>query len=85
MHKIVNQDSLAIRKCVDNFLNESERDKYKIDLNIQVLKNGEIGEINIIRTTHQSSELENCLFNLIKEWTLSPDVNDRQVLQELKY
>jgi hypothetical protein len=85
LNKNVTEDSLAIRNCIDKFLNESDRDKYKIHLNIQVLKGGKIGEIEIIHTSHQSAELENCLFNIIKGWIFSKDVNDRQVLQEIKY
>jgi hypothetical protein len=85
INKMVIQDSLAIRKCIDSFLSESEREKYKIDLHIQVGKNGTISEIKIIWASHHSSDLEDCLFNLIKTWTISEDVKDRQVLQAIRY
>jgi hypothetical protein len=85
INKMVIQDSLAIRKCIDSFLSESEREKYNIDLHIQVGKSGTISEIKIIRTSHQSSDLEDCLFNLIKTWTISEDNKDRQVLQAIRY
>jgi hypothetical protein len=79
------EDSLEIRKCIDTNLNESVRESFKITLNIQVLKTGEVGEITVLQSTHKSKEIEDCIFQIIKNWTLSEDVNDRQFIQEIKY
>jgi hypothetical protein len=79
------EDSLEIRKCIDSNLNETERESYKITLNIQVLKTGKIGEIKVIQSTHKSKDVEDCIFQIIKNWVLSEDVNDRQVIQEINY
>jgi hypothetical protein len=85
INKKVIEDSLAIRKCIENTISKTEWENYKIKINIQVLKSGNIGEIKIVTSTHQSTELENCLFQIIKQWIFSEDVNDRQVFQEITY
>jgi hypothetical protein len=83
-NKVV-EDSLSIKECVDNYLSDSERDNYEIQIVIQVLNGGGIGDLKIVRTTHQSSDLESCLFNTIKAWTLPADVGAGNVLQIITY
>ncbi len=85
INRKVAEDSSSIKGCMDNFLDESERIKYKLELNIQVLNNGKIGEIKIIRTTNQSSDLETCLLNIIKAWILPDDVGEGTVVREITY
>jgi hypothetical protein len=85
INRKVAEDSASIKGCMDNFLDESERIKYKLELNIQVLNNGKIGEIKIIRTTNQSSDLETCLLNIIKAWILPDDVGEGTVIREITY
>ena len=85
INRKVAEDSSSIKGCMDNFLGESERIKYKLELSIQVLNNGKIGEIKIIRTTNQSSDLETCLLNIIKTWTLPDDVGEGTVVREITY
>ena len=81
----ITEDSLAIRECIGSYLNEYERENFRIVLNFKVFKNGTTGEIRIINSTHPSSELESCLLNIVKQWTYPKDVIDRQVIQEIKY
>jgi hypothetical protein len=81
----VAEDSLAIRKCIDDYLNESEREKYKLELKMIIKNNGKIEEINIIGTTHQSVDLEDCIMNILKSWTLPKDVGEGMITQEITY
>jgi hypothetical protein len=85
INRKVIEDSLAIRECIESTINRTERENYKITLDIHVFKSGNIGEIKIITATHKSTELENCLFQIIKQWAISEDVNDRHVYQEITY
>ena len=85
MEKKVEEDSLSIRECIDNFIDSSERQTYEIQINIQVLKDGKIGEVKLVNTTHKSGDLESCLFSIIKTWVLSPDSEQGTVLQEITY
>ena len=81
----IKEDSLSIRACVDNYLGDPERDTYEIQILIQVLNGGKIGELKLVRTTHPSSDLESCLFNMIKTYTLPVEVGTGNVLQKITY
>jgi len=81
----VAEDSSSIKECINSSLDESERQKYLLGLSIQVLDDGKIGEIKIINTTHQSSDLDSCLLKIIKTWTLSDGVGTGMVIQEITY
>ncbi len=85
INRKVAEDSSSIKGCMDNFLGESERIKYKLELSIQIQNNGKIGEIKIIRTTNQSSDLEDCVLNIIKAWILPDDVGEGTVVREITY
>ncbi len=85
INRKVVEDSSSIKGCMDNYLGESERINYKLELSIQVLNNGKIGEIKIIRTTNQSSDLETCMLNIIKTWILSNGVGEGTVVREITY
>jgi len=85
MYKKIHSDSISIRGCIDDFLADLELQNYKIVVRIQVIGEGRIGKINLVRTTHQSSDLESCLFNIIKSWTLPDDLEEGTVIQEIAY
>jgi len=85
MNKKVQNDSIAIRGCIDNFLGHPEGQNYEIEISIQVLIDGKIGEIKMVRTTHQSSDLESCIYNIIKKWTFSDDPGEGTVVQQITY
>jgi hypothetical protein len=85
MNKRVENDSILIRGCIENFLRESERPNYDIEIRIRVLQNGKIGEIKLVRTTHQSSDLESCIYDIIKGWTFSDNFGEGTVVQKFRY
>ena len=85
MDKKVEEDSLSIRECINNFLDSSERQTYEIQINIQVLKDGKIGELKLVKTTHQSDDLESCLFSIIKAWALPVETGEGMVLEKITY
>jgi cytoskeletal protein RodZ len=79
------EDSLAIKNCIANFLDDDDRLTYKIVLDIQVLKTGEIRDIKILRSTNPLPELEKCLFTIIRNWRMLNNTEDLQTVQEIKY
>jgi hypothetical protein len=85
INKKVKEDSLSIKECIDKFLGETERQKYEIEISIQILNDGKIGEIELVKTTHQSVDLESCLFTNIKSWTLPADIEEGIVVQKIGY
>jgi len=81
----VTEDSLKIRRCVDSILNNSERESFKITLNIQVLRSGNVGEIKVLQSTHKSKDVEECILGLIRSWNFSKSNVDQQMIKEIKY
>jgi hypothetical protein len=79
------QDSLAIRKCIDTHLSESDKVTFKIDLSIQIQKSGKIETVNVLESTHKSVKLEECLINIIKKWTLLRMERDQLITKQITY
>jgi len=84
-YKKIQSDSISIRGCIDDFLADSELQSFEIVIRIQVIEEGRIGNIHLVKTTHQSPDLESCLFNIIKSWTLPADMGAGTVVQEITY
>ena len=78
-------DSLAIKRCIADFIDINERQKYLLRLSINVFSDGKIGEIKIIEATVRSSDLEACLFGIIKAWKLPSDIGEGFVIQDITY
>ena len=85
MDKKIEEDSLAIRECIDKHLDISERQKYLLELNIEVLSTGKIGEIKIINTTYQLADLDSCLYDIIKKFNFPDDMRGGIVVQKISY
>jgi hypothetical protein len=83
--EMVVRDSLKIRECFNNHLNDTEREKYSVDLKIQVLESGKTGEIKVIQASSKSKELEICIFQIINSWTFSKKDQDSYVTLKITY
>ena len=85
IHNKVVEDSSSIKGCLNNFLSEFNRKKYTLELSIQVLNDGKIGEININKTTYPSPEIEKCLLIIVAAWVIPNDIGGGIVVQQISY
>jgi len=85
IEKKMKEDSLAIKACIEKFIDSSERQKFLLSVTIQVLKDGKIGHVKIIQSSVKSSDLEACLFDIIKAWKLPDNSGEGFVDQNITY
>ena len=79
------QDSIAIRRCLDTYLSEGEKETFKIDLSIHIQLSGMIEKVEVVKSTHKSVDLEACLIEIIKNWIFTKSERDQLLTVQITY
>ena len=85
LNKKIKSNESRIKNCMERSLNEKELLDYQIRLSIKILKKGSVGEIKVLDAKVHSVDLENCITDIINEWTFIPAQNEREIERIIQY
>ena len=79
------RDSTRLKECIVAHIESDQRPAYVLLCNVQVLMNGEIGDIEVINASIRSDDLEKCLITIMKSWRLRAGEEEMEIEHEISY